>query len=149
MEFTTNVESMLKQFAMIRKAYAKYICQAFAEENFSPSELDILIFLSNNSSIDTSKELVVCLGISKSLVCRSVEGLVKRGLLSINEDGQDRRVQRLTLTKESSMIIEKCKEQQKWFSKKILEHIKEEELLVTSRVMEQIQEQVTMILKGE
>ena len=145
----TNVESMIKQFSMIRKAYAKYLCQAFPDENFSPSEIDILIFLSNNSSINTSKELVVYLGISKSLVCRSVESLLHRGYLKIRDDEKDRRIQRLALTELSSDIIGEIKQHQDWFSKTVLSNVEEQKLKIVIEVMEQIQENVTNILKGE
>ena len=149
METMTSMEGILKQFAMIRKAYGKCLCQIFQEENFSPSEIDALIFLSNNPSINTSKELCFYLGISKSLVCRSVEALLKRGLLEIMEDEKDRRIQRLHLTISADRFVLKIKEQQTLFSKTILQDIDREKLETVYEVMQQINHNVAYVLKGE
>ena len=43
--------------------------------------MNLLIFLSNNPHMDTAKVLTVTLGVSKSLVCRSVDSLMQKGYL--------------------------------------------------------------------
>mgnify|MGYP000709258464 CR=1 FL=1 len=52
---------------------------SFQEFNFSPNEISILIVLKNNSTITTSTELKVVLGVSKTLISRSVDSLEKKG----------------------------------------------------------------------
>lgn len=58
----------------------KKIKDSFQEFNFSPNEISILIVLKNNSTITTSTELKVVLGVSKTLISRSVDSLEKRDL---------------------------------------------------------------------
>ena len=113
----TNVESMLKQFASIRRAYGKYLYTSMNANNFSPSEIDILIFLSNNPSINTSKELVVCLAVSKSLIARSVDALIQKGMLKMEEDKNDHRLQHLKITKAAVPYINEIKKYRDSFTK--------------------------------
>lgn len=64
----SNVEQMLKGYARLREAYSRFCAHSAAGEAFSPNEMNVLIFLSNNPSINTAKELTVTLGVSKGLV---------------------------------------------------------------------------------
>lgn len=144
-----NVEGMLKQYAMIRKAYAKHLCASMKEENYAPSEIDILIFLSNNPSINTSKELGVCLGISKSLVCRSVESLIGRGLLSMKEDQCDKRIQRLAITEQAYPLISIIKECKCDFTKVILKGVSQKEMDMAENIMNKINQNIQELIKGE
>ena len=89
-----SVETMLKEFSVIRKVYAKTFTQLFGNEDLSPNEINILLFLSNNPSIDTSKQLVYFLDVSKGLICRSIDSLVKKGYVISEPDIKDRRIQR-------------------------------------------------------
>ena len=144
-----SVEEMLKQYAQIRKAYAKHLCNAMKHENFSPSEIDILIFLSNNPSIHTSKELTLYLGISKSLVCRSVESLLQRGLLTTKEDTKDRRIQRLNITDQAYPVIREIKQCQKIFTDYVMKDISEEEMERLEQTMKKINQNWERVMKGE
>lgn len=144
-----NVEGMLKHYSLIRKAYAKHLCTSMKEENYAPSEIDILIFLSNNPSINTSKELGVCLGISKSLVCRSVDALMDRGLLEMNEDQRDKRIQRLTITQQAYPLITVIKDCKQEFAKKILTGISQKEMDMVEKTMEKINQNIQLLIGGE
>ena len=103
----TNVEEMLKACMYIRKVYVNEFYSYFKEENYSPNEIDILLFLHNNPNINTSMQLCVCLNVSKTLVSRSIDSLIKKKLLISKKDEKDKRIQHLLLTKESNTIIKK------------------------------------------
>lgn len=49
-----NVEQMLKGYARLREAYSRYCARSVAGEVFSPNEMNVLIFLFNNPSINTA-----------------------------------------------------------------------------------------------
>ncbi|MEG0265838.1 MAG: MarR family transcriptional regulator [Erysipelotrichaceae bacterium] len=140
---TTNLETLLKQFASFRKIYAKLCMEALPQYNFSPSEIDILLFLANNKTINTAKELGFYLKISKSLVCRSVDSLLKRNLLAIIEDQSDRRIQHLSLTKDTSEVVRVLKVSQATLAKQLLSDISEHELEIVNRVVSIISRNVT------
>lgn len=144
-----NVESMLKQFAVIRKAYGKYLYASIKDQNFSPSEIDILIFLFNNPSINTSKELVVCLAVSKSLVARSVDSLVQKGLLCMIEDKKDHRIQHLKITEQAIPYIDEIKKYRDSFTKQALADIDEKDLICMEETMKKIEDNLQKIIRGE
>ena len=123
-----NVETMLQQFAMIRKAYGKLCFSSLASYEFSPSEIDILIFLSNNKTINTAKELTFYLNISKALTARSVESLRKRELIEVVEDKEDKRVKHLYLKNDSKGIIQQIKEQKRELGTILLKDVTSEEM---------------------
>ena len=145
----TNVESMLKQFASIRRAYGKYLYTSMNANNFSPSEIDILIFLSNNPSINTSKELVVCLAVSKSLIARSVDALIQKGLLKLEEDKNDHRLQHLKITKAAVPYINEIKKYRDSFTKLALADIDEQDLKCMEETVKKIEDNMQKIIRGE
>ena len=63
-----TIEEFLRISNQMRDYYAKKIKDSFQEFNFSPNEISILIILKNNSTITTSTELKVVLGVSKTLI---------------------------------------------------------------------------------
>ncbi|MEF9962385.1 MAG: helix-turn-helix domain-containing protein [Erysipelotrichaceae bacterium] len=142
---STNLETLLKQFASFRKVYAKLCLDSLPQYNFAPSEIDILLFLSNNLSINTAKELGFYLQVSKSLICRSVDSLLKREFIRICEDENDKRIQHLLLNEKSNEVIKVLKTSQIIFQQQILNGISENDLNVVKRVVSVIDENVKQI----
>ncbi len=143
-----NLENLLKRAAMIRKAYSKVCSLIFESYKFSPCEIDILIFLSNNERINTSKELGIYLGVAKSLVARSVDSLIKRKLVMSKADLHDKRIVRLFLTKESEPLIEQMKTKQDEFMKVMLEGIDKESLLIVEDTFLKINDNLLKLFNG-
>ena len=61
-----TIEEFLRLSNRLREYYGKQIKDRFSEYTFSPNEISILILLQNNTSITTSTQLRVVLGVSKS-----------------------------------------------------------------------------------
>ena len=102
-----TIEEFLRISNQMRDYYAKKIKDSFQEFNFSPNEISILIVLKNNSTITTSTELKVVLGVSKTLISRSVDSLEKKGLICTCIDEKDSRIHHLQLTGECKPILKK------------------------------------------
>lgn len=149
MEAFINLETMLKNFAMIRKVYAKEFARMLGEENLSPNEINILMVLSNNPSINTSKGLVFCLDVSKGLVCRSIDTLVKRQLLVTRQDERDGRIQRLELSETAAPVIAKIRQVRSEIDAMIFADISEEEILQMEHTLEKILSRFSERLRGE
>lgn len=128
MEFTQTMENVIKELAMIRKVYAKAFAESFVQENFSPNEVNILIFLARNPSLNTGRDLSVYLDVSKGLVCRSVDALIKKGLMTAEDDQKDRRIQRLVLTEKADPVIQEIFKVNQEISRDIFQEIPEEEI---------------------
>lgn len=133
-----TVEEMLAFYAQLRRAYVGCYTRRFQEERFSPNELDLLLFLSNNPSINTASQLCTCLSVSKSLVCRSVDSLTARGLLRGEADERDRRVQHLYLTGAAEPLIGRMRSLQDELFQGICQEISPEEFRQAEQTMERM-----------
>lgn len=124
----SNVETMLSYFSQIRRVYAQEIHLRFKDENFSPNEISILILLSNNTSINTSSQLTLILGVSKGLISRSIDSLLSRGLIVCLPDTKDKRIQRIQLTKEATPLLLRLQKEIEQINGILLQDISEEEI---------------------
>lgn len=78
-------KNLLISLSKLSKMYRAEVKTEMSDSDFSPNELDLITFLSNNE-MDTSKEIADFLGLSKSLIARSVDSLVAKGYLETNVD---------------------------------------------------------------
>ena len=99
-----TIEEFLRLSNRLREYYGKQIKDRFSEYTFSPNEISILILLQNNTSITTSTQLRVVLGVSKALVSRSVTSLAQKGMKKVSEN---KRISYIELTEEAIPILEK------------------------------------------
>lgn len=144
-----TVETMLSFYAQIRRVYVNEFTQRFQEKKFSPNELDLMLFLSYNPSINTSSQLCTCLNVSKALICRSVDSLTEGGYLTSVPDRQDRRIQHLFLTQKAAPVIEKIRSIRTELDREILDGISKEELDQIEQTMQKILERFQKKEKGE
>lgn len=135
---TNNVETALSYLSQIRKVYAERLNIKFQEENFSANEISVLILLSNNKSINTSSQLTTILGVSKSLVSRSLAALERKGLIQTREASGDRRSREIYLTASASAVTKQLSEGIKEINEVVLADISEEEMRMMKETMEKI-----------
>ena len=102
-----TIEEFLRLSNRLREYYGKQIKDRFSEYTFSPNEISILILLQNNTSITTSTQLRVVLGVSKALVSRSITSLEQKGLITLKKVSENRRISYIELTEEAIPILAK------------------------------------------
>ena len=107
-----------------------------------------MIFLSNNQTINTAKELAFCLNISKGLIARSVESLSKRDLIEAKEDHKDKRVKHLLLKDNSEGIILQIKKKKVTLANLLKNNISDNELQTLLDTVEKINKNMQAILEG-
>lgn len=125
---TQMEESLFIIMSKFMKEYRRISFKSIEGYGFTPSEIDVLMFLFNNAPLDTAKDISKYKGISKALVCRSVDSLSKRGLICTVVDKNDRRIIHLSLNDNAEEIVNKLKISKKRFMNKILEGIKDEDV---------------------
>ena len=81
----------------IRKSVRAAVRDAAREEGLSQNEIEVLLFLAHKKC-DTAREITQFRGISRSLVSKSVDLLMKKGYLEAKQDEKDRRVIHLLLS---------------------------------------------------
>lgn len=126
----------------MRDYYAKKIKDSFQEFNFSPNEISILIILKNNSTITKSTELKVVLGVSKTLISRSVDSLEKKGLIRICIDEKDTRIHHLRLTDACKPILKTIDEEIGKINKTLFYDVSVDEMKNLKQTMNKIQKRV-------
>lgn len=137
-----TIEEFLRISNQMRDYYAKKIKDSFQEFNFSLNEISILIILKNNSTITTSTELKVVLGVSKTLISRSVDSLEKKGLIRICIDEKDTRVHHLKLTQECQPILKIIDEEIGKINKTLFYDVSVEEMKSLKQTMNKLQKRV-------
>ena len=139
----TTIENLISEFSKIRRFYAEELQKTLTEENLSPNEISILTFLSNNPSINTSSELVYFLEVSKGLISRSIDSLVKKGLVNCVADVNDKRILRIRLSDQSKELVKKLQTETANINQRIFQDISSEDLACTkttiSKILHQLQ----------
>ncbi len=131
------MEEYIIKFLFIAKAIKNKNRSVISSYKLSPNEIDLLVAL-DMGLYDTAKEIADNFEISKSLVCRSVDSLTKKGYIDTQKDEKDKRVSHLILREEAKPIVEALKENRKKTTEDLLRGIDEEELKIFSKVLDQM-----------
>jgi len=112
----------------IKKTYDKMWTDVRKEYELTQNEIIVLLLLKNNPDLDTSADIAEYCSLSRSLVCKSVEELMKNGYLLVKTDRKDRRYQHLILTSNADKVLSKLQQMRErlWSIQK--EGITEEEI---------------------
>ena len=133
------MEEYIIKFLFIAKAIKNKNRSVISSYKLSPNEIDLLVAL-DMGVYDTAKEIADNFEISKSLVCRSVDSLTKKGYIDTQKDEKDKRVSHLILREEAKPIVEALKENRKKTTEDLLRGIDEEELKIFSKVLNQMKD---------
>lgn len=98
MDWDSMLTGMIKYSRAIRLTYDEAIARAAVECELTRPEADVLLFLRNNPGLNTSSDVAYYRGLSKAYVSKAVEPLMRKGLISMRADENDRRRQLLTIT---------------------------------------------------
>ena len=131
------MEEYIIKFLFIAKAIKNKNRSVISSYKLSPNEIDLLVAL-DMGVYDTAKEIADNFEISKSLVCRSVDSLTKKGYIDTQKDEKDKRVTHLILREEAKPIVDALKENRKKTTEDLLRGIDEEELKIFSKVLDQM-----------
>lgn len=93
-----NTLRFLSIGAKIDRLYTQFCAPVCAQYQISQKGLDILLFLASNPACNTARDICEQRMIKSGIVSVTVEALICAGYLRREQDGADRRLQRLTLT---------------------------------------------------
>ena len=133
------MEEYIIKFIFIAKAIKNKNRSVISSYKLSPNEIDLLVAL-DMGVYDTAKEIADNFEISKSLVCRSVDSLTKKGYIDTQKDEKDKRVSHLILREEAKPIVDALKENRKKTTEDLLLGIDKEELKIFSKVLNQMKD---------
>ena len=133
------MEEYIIKFLFIAKAIKNKNRSVISSYKLSPNEIDLLVAL-DMGVYDTANEIADNFEISKSLVCRSVDSLSKKGYIDTKKDEKDKRVSHLILREEAKPIVDALKENRKKTTEDLLLGIDKEELKIFSKVLNQMKD---------
>lgn len=99
---------ILATLSKVAYHYRRMLSMQSVNYDISPNEGGLMLLLhKHGDEISTASQVAKEMGVTKSLVSRSVDNLTKRGYITITTDELDRRVQHLVLSDEAKEICEK------------------------------------------
>ena len=138
-------------FLIYGKHFRQFYHQEFqtlcAEYALSQLEIDILLFLKNNPSFNTARDICLMRGFAKSNASKALETLKAKGYIFSQEDTESRKVHRLFLKQEKEVTIQKFLECQKNCFSVMLEGFSEKELETFRSFMQRVDENMVCRLK--
>lgn len=133
-----NSDSFLVTFKKARKKMHNFLEKRIKEYNLTSNQIDVLIFIKRNKEYNTAKDIVEYIGVSKGLVSRSIDDLLKRGYITACEDKNDKRKLRLFLTDEGEKIVNIIEGYDREFFEMLTSNITKEEMEVHSSIINKI-----------
>ena len=131
---TGNVR-YLSVFSDMMKKYQESLRSSLDGYSFTPNETAMMIYMLKHPEIDTAKDIARDLGISQSLICRSVDSLTRKGLIDVVKDSEDRRVNHLTLNIKEKSLKNTLLSMDPDFEKQMTEGVAADDLAVFQRVI--------------
>ena len=120
-----------------KKAYARVLEPIAKKWALTQNELDVVLFLYNNPTLDRAADIVSRRGISKSHVSVSVSSLESRNLLA-RLTGGDRRASHLSLTDAGCAIAREGVQAQHQFYQQLFDGVTEEELAAWESISQKV-----------
>ena len=142
-ELNPSVEFANKT-GLVYSAVCKPLCQKL---HLPQTAFDILMFLANNPSYTTARDIVEVRHIKANLVSVNVDKLVQEGYLERYAVASDRRKTKLLCTGKADPIIRRGRAVQNAFFKRLLDHVEPADQEVFFRTMELIGKNLDEILK--
>ncbi len=133
----------------LKKLYEKMFASVIEELKLTQNEIDVLLFLHNNKPLDTAKDIVEYRAISKSLISKSTDSLIKKGLLDYGEDKGDKRCIHLKIQPSAAPIIDQLRQVQKQFFSILYTNVTSEEEAVIEKVLKKIQQNAANAMNKE
>lgn len=119
--------SLLDHYKNGEKLYQKVVEEVYKKYQLTYMEFTILMFLGNNPTFDTAKDIVKRRHLAKSHVSSSIKSLEEKHLLSATYLNNDHRTIHLVLNEESKNIYLEGRKRQNLFKEKVLKDFTSEE----------------------
>jgi len=128
----------LSLLSIIVKKYNDFAKSKLDGYNFTPNEISTMIYLLEDNDIDTAKGISTKYGVTQSLICRSVDSLTKKGIISVNTDSDDRRVNHLEINLSDRKLLDILTNLNSMYIEKMFEGIDPQDAETFRRVLGQI-----------
>lgn len=145
---SNNLEILLdgQQF---KKLYEKKCNQISKKYGLTKLEIEILLFLENNKSYDTAKDIVELLYFAKSHVSKAIASLINSGYMYGKPDEQDRRCIHLKISEDASQVVKEANEMRHNLINVVYQGISLEEKRIIDRVAKIIAHNIKKTIEND
>ena len=143
---------LVEQFVFVNqfKLYYYQSFQALAEQyELQMLDIDLLLFVYNNPSLNTARDAVALRGLSKSNVSTSLCKLRMRGFLLLQTDPGNRRLQHIFLLPEGEAVARELRACQKACFERLFTGFSDEELSQLRQYLTRLNGNITAAIRDK
>ena len=130
-------------------AYAAVMAPLSRELDMAPSALDILLYLANNPGRDTARDICTYRGLKPGIVSFHVEKLVQEGYLLRQPAPEDRRKCRLVCTRRAEPVVQRGRQVQEAFFRRMTAGLDPQDLAAFRRCLEGFQRNLSQMTRED
>ena len=135
-----------RKLALAYNAVCKPLCR---ELGLSKTAFDILMFLGNNPTYKTARDVVELRCLKANLVSVNIERLVQEGYLTRHPVKGDRRKTELLCTEKAQPILKRGRQLQNAFSERLFANMDEDMRRIFSAAMRIIENNLNELLEAD
>lgn len=132
-----------------KKLYEKKCNQISKKYGRTKLEIEILLFLENNKSQNTAKDIVELLYFSKSHVSKAITSLIDSGYVYGKPDEQDRRCIHLKITEDARQVVKEANKMRDNLINIVYEDVSPEEKKIMDRVANKIADNIKNTIEND
>lgn len=137
---------ILQKTSLAYNAFCKPLC---SELGLPQTALDILLFLANNPGLDTARDICTYRGLKPGIVSFHVEKLVQEGYLLRQPAPEDRRKCRLVCTRRAEPVVQRGRQVQEAFFRRMTAGLDPQDLAAFRRCLEGFQRNLSQMTQED
>lgn len=145
----TNAYQVYTGARQLLEGYAAAMQPLCRREGLAPNGGDILLFLANNPGLDTARDICTYRGLKPGIVSFHVEKLVQEGYLLRQPAPEDRRKCRLVCTRRAEPVVQRGRQVQEAFFRRMTAGLDPQDLAAFRRCLEGFQRNLSQMTQED
>lgn len=145
----TNAYQVYTGARQLLEGYAAAMQPLCRREGLAPNGVDILLFLANNPGLDTARDICTYRGLKPGIVSFHVEKLVQEGYLLRQPAPEDRRKCRLVCTRRAEPVVQRGRQVQEAFFRRMTAGLDPQDLAAFRRCLESFQRNLSQMTQED
>lgn len=145
----TNAYQVYTGARQLLEGYAAAMQPLCRREGLAPNGVDILLFLANNPGLDTARDICTYRGLQPGIVSFHVEKLVQEGYLLRQPAPEDRRKCRLVCTRRAEPVVQRGRQVQESFFRRMTAGLDPQDLAAFHRCLEGFQRNLSQMTQED
>ena len=145
----TNAYQVYTGARQLLEGYAAAMQPLCRREGLAPNGVDILLFLANTPGLDTARDICTYRGLKPGIVSFHVEKLVQEGYLLRQPAPEDRRKCRLVCTRRAEPVVQRGRQVQEAFFRRMTAGLDPQDLAAFRRCLEGFQRNLSQMTQED